>query len=147
MIINIPDFSSKKENIDSFLGLCGIYEKYNYEFSKIKNIFGTKINLFEKKEIIKNIIKNKELNNKSINNPSHHKNNFKLFFPKIINKKNKYNKMNKTKSFDKKKFILKNFSKNSTMNLFSNIDKINNNKNSLNKRRNITIDNNMIIIN
>ena len=39
MIVNIPDYLHQKDNIDNFLGLCGTYEKYNYEFSKIKNLF------------------------------------------------------------------------------------------------------------
>ena len=63
MVVNIPDYTNKKGNVKNFLGLCGTYEKYNYEFSKIKNLFGTKINLFEKKDIIKKFIKNNDLNN------------------------------------------------------------------------------------
>ena len=145
MVINIPDYSNKKDNIDSFLGLCGTYEKYNYEFSKIKNLFGTKINLFEKKELIKNIIKNKELNNKTITNFSHPKNNFKLLFPAINNKKYKYNKIFKNKSYDKKKFNIKHNLKSNIGIFFNNIDKIKIYKNSLSKKRNKTIDNNIYL--
>ena len=36
MVVNIPDYNSnKKNNINSFLRLCGTYEKYNYELSRI----------------------------------------------------------------------------------------------------------------
>ena len=120
MVVNIPDYNSNKKNIiNSFLGLCGTYEKYNYEFSRIKNLFGTKINLFEKKDIIKNIIKNKELNNKTINNYSIGKKNLKQFFPLFPKINSKNDKINKTKSFDKKKFHpLNAFKKNKTGILF-----------------------------
>ena len=135
MIVNIPDYLHQKDNIDNFLGLCGTYEKYNYEFSKIKNLFGTKINLFEKRNLIKNIIKNKELNNKTINNFSLPKKKIKKFFndfPKIHDK-NINNKINKTKSYDKKNFILNNFKKNKTGLCFENLKAIPL-KNSLSKK-------------
>lgn len=142
MIINIPDYSNKKENLDNFLGLCGTYEKYNYEFSKIKNLFGTKINLFEKRNIIKNIIRNRELSNKTINNYSYPKKKIQLFFPSI-NNKNKNNKINKNKSYDKKKFGIKNNLSNNNELFFNNIEEIPEIKKYLSKK--MTIDNNLIL--
>lgn len=139
LIINIPNYSNKKENVDNFLGLCGTYEKYNYEFSKIKNLFGTKINLFEKKNIIKNLIKNKELNNKTINNYSHSKKNFKLLFPEIEIKRIKFNRNNKNKSYDKKNFNIINNLNNNTGIIYNNLKGNKNIRNSLSKK--FTLDN------
>ena len=139
LIINIPNYSNKEEKADNFLGLCGTFEKYNYEFSKIKNLFGTKINLFEKKNIIRNIIKKKELNNKTINNFSYPKKNFKLLFPQINNKKIKFNRINKNKSYDKKKFNVINNVNNNAGLIFNNLKGISKNKNSLRKK--LTFDN------
>ena len=100
MVINIPDYESiGKSNIENFLGLCGTYQKYNYEFSKIKNLFGTKINLFEKRKIIKDYLNNMKLNNKTTSNYSCPKKKFKSFFPKINNRSmDKYKKINNDKS-------------------------------------------------
>ena len=133
LIINIPNYSNKEKKVDNFLGLCGTYEKYNYEFSRIKNLFGTKINLFEKKNIIKNMIKNKELNNKTVNNFSYPKKKFKLLFPEISNKKIKFNKINKNKSYDKKKFYIINNVNNNNGLTFNNLKGIKK-KNSFNKK-------------
>jgi len=112
MIVNIPDFSSKSKNFDGFLGFCGTYEKYNHDMSKIKNLFGTKINLLEKKQIIKNMLKNKELNSNTISNYSQPKRKLKIFFPSINNKNKNINNnthiFKENKSFDKSK-INKNF--------------------------------------
>lgn len=117
MVINIPDYASNKvkgANIDNFLGLCGTYQKYNYEFSKIKNLFGTKINLFEKRNIIKDYMKNMKLSNKTTSNSSCPKNKFKTLFPNINNQSmNKYKKINNNKS-------IKNISKNSFKLVFNN---------------------------
>jgi hypothetical protein len=109
MIVNIPDFSSKNKNFDGFLGFCGTYDKYNHDMSKIKNLFGTKINLLEKKQIIKNMLKNNELNSNTINNYYLPKKKLKLFYPSISNKNNNNTHIFKeNKSFDKSK-INKNF--------------------------------------
>lgn len=110
MIVNIPDFSSKNKNFDGFLGFCGTYDKYNHDMSKIKNLFGTKINLLEKKQIIKNMFKSNELNSNFICNYSQPKKKLKLFYPSISNKKNnnKIHIFKENKSFDKTK-LNKNF--------------------------------------
>ena len=96
-IINTPQFSHRKRYIDTFISLCGRNEKYKYQFLRIKNLFGTRSNLFEKREIIKNMIKKKELNNKSINIFSVPKKNLKLYFPSISNKRKKNKSFNKNK--------------------------------------------------
>ena len=109
MIVNIPDFSSKNKNFDGFLGFCGTYDKYNHDMSKIKNLFGTKINLLEKKQIIKNMFKSNELNSNTLSNYSQPKKKLKLFYPTISNKNNKtIHILKENKSFDKSK-INKNF--------------------------------------
>ena len=107
-IINTPQFSHRKRYIDTFISLYGKNEKYKHEFSRIKNLFGTRSNLFEKRAIIKNLIKKEELNNKTINIFSFPKKKIKLYFPSVDNKgkKNKSlfrNKM-KRKSFSKTNF-------------------------------------------
>ena len=79
-IINTPQFSHRKRYINTFISLCGRNEKYKHEFSKIKNLFGTRSNLFEKREIIKNMIKENDLNNKSINIFSVPKKKLKIIF-------------------------------------------------------------------
>ena len=108
MIVNIPDFSIKTKNFDGFLGFCGTYDKYNHDMSKIKNLFGTKINLLEKKQIIKNMLKNNELNSNTIYNYSQPKKKLKLFYPSINNNINITHIFKENKSFDKNK-INKNF--------------------------------------
>ena len=131
MVINIPDYSNKKENIDNFLRLCGTYEKYNYEFSKIKNLFGTKINLFEKRDIIKNYMDNMRISNKTTSNFSCPKKKLKLFFPKIDNKSinktiNKYKKINTNKSFNKNKIKIKSNSNRNIRFVFKGLNEISN---------------------
>lgn len=131
MVINIPDYSNKKENIDNFLRLCGTYEKYNYEFSKIKNLFGTKINLFEKRDIIKNYMDNMRISNKTTSNFSCPKKKLKLFFPKIDNKSinktiNKYKKINTNKSFNKNKIKIKSNSNRNIRLVFKGLNEISN---------------------
>ena len=78
MIVNIPDFSSNTKYFDGFLGFCGSFDKYNQDMSKIKSLFGTKINLLEKKHIIKNMLKNNELNCNTVSNYSQPKKKMKL---------------------------------------------------------------------
>ena len=113
-IINTPQFSHRKRYINTFISLCGRNEKYKYEFSKIKNLFGTRSNLFEKREIIKNMIKENDLNNKSINIFSVPNKKIKLYFPSINNKRKK------NKSFNKNKLKGKSLSKtNFGSNLFN----------------------------
>lgn len=113
-IINTPQFSHRKRYINTFISLCGRNEKYKHEFSKIKNLFGTRSNLFEKREIIKNMIKENELNNKSINIFSVPNKKIKLYFPSINNKRKK------NKSFNKNKLKGKSLSKtNFGSNLFN----------------------------
>ena len=131
MVINIPDYSNQKKNIDNFLKLCGTYEKYNYEFSKIKNLFGTKINLFEKRDIIKNYMDNMKISNKTTSNFSCPKKKLKLFFPKIDNKSinksiNKYKKINTNKSFYKNKIKIKSNSNRNIRLLFKGLNEISN---------------------
>ena len=139
MVVNIPDFSDENKNLSGALSLCRHYEKYNREFLKIKNLFGTKINLFEKKEIIKKYIINKELNNKTLENFSHKKKKLRLFFPKIQNEKNNINRSNKrTNSFNYKvkmnNVILRNINKN-----FINLNKNSAIPNLLNKKKSNTV--------
>ena len=113
-IINTPQFSHRKRYINTFISLCGRNEKYKHEFSKIKNLFGTRSNLFEKREIIKNMIKENDLNNKSINIFSVPNKKIKLYFPSINNKRKK------NKSFNKNKLKGKSLSKtNFGSNLFN----------------------------
>jgi hypothetical protein len=119
-IINTPQFSHRKRYINTFISLCGRNEKYKHEFSKIKNLFGTRSNLFEKREIIKNMIKKNELNNKSVNIFSVPKKKIKLYFPSIDNKRKK------NKSFNRNKIKGKSFSKTNLINL-NMINKIKNN--------------------
>ena len=139
MVVNIPDYTNKKGNVKNFLGLCGTYEKYNYEFSKIKNLFGTKINLFEKKDIIKKFIKNNDLNNnKTTSNFSYPKNRFKLFFPQIGKKIKKNGGIN-SKSFDKKKFRFNILSHKNSELIINKSKKI---QSSSLKKGNIIVDNN-----
>lgn len=104
-IINTPKFSHRKRYIDTFISLCGKNEKYKEDCSRIKNLFGTRSNLFERKEIIKNMIKKKELNNKTINIFSVPKTKIKLYFPSIDNKRKK------NKSFNRNRLKGKSFSK------------------------------------
>lgn len=118
-IINTPQFSHRKRYIDTFISLCGRNEKYKHEFSRIKNMFGTRSNLFEKREIIKNMIKKNELNNKSINIFSVPKAKIKLYFPSIDNKRKK------NKSFNKNKLKGKSLSRTNFESNLINLHKIN----------------------
>lgn len=54
LIINIPDLNIINEKLTGF---CRAYEHFRDDCYKIKNIFNTKVNIYERQNIIKNTIK------------------------------------------------------------------------------------------
>ena len=139
MVVNNPELSFKKKNLNSFLNLYGHFEK-SQEFSKIRNLFGVRINLFEKREIIKKFMKNKELGNKTASNFNDINKKLKTFFPSIDNKNSKSKNKKENKSFDSDLFKVDHKSKRNNINNLNDIYRIIS-KNYLIKKKNYTMDN------